>query len=106
MKLRRHAMALSLCIMVMMPQANAGLNEGFAALKKGDYATARHEWRPLAVRGNMDAQFGMGVMYNAGQGVEQDFREAAKWYRLAAAQGHAEAQFNLDRMNAKKSIVR
>lgn len=106
MKLRRRVMALSLCITVMMPKANAGLNEGFAALQKGDYATARHEWRPLAVRGNVDAQFCMGVMYNAGQGVTQNFKEAAKWYRLAAAQGHAEAQFNLDLMNAKKSTVR
>lgn len=106
MKFRCHAMALFLGITVMMPQANAGLNEGFSALQKGDYATARHEWRPLAVRGNVDAQFCMGVMYNAGQGVAQDFKEAAKWYRLAAAQGHAEAQFNLDRMNAKKSTVR
>ncbi|MBP0118666.1 MAG: sel1 repeat family protein, partial [Candidatus Nitrotoga sp.] len=30
-----------------------------------------------------------------GQGVPQDFKEAVKWYRLAAEQGHALAQFNL-----------
>jgi hypothetical protein len=31
-------------------------------------------------------------MYAKGQGVPQDYAEAAKWYRLAAAQGFAEAQ--------------
>ena len=34
-------------------------------------------------------------MYSHGQGVPQDYIEAAKWYRLAAEQGHADAQHNL-----------
>lgn len=27
--------------------------------------------------------------------MDQDYKEAARWYKLAADQGHAEAQFNL-----------
>ena len=34
-------------------------------------------------------------MYDEGQGVAQDYEEAARWYRLAAEQGHALAQNNL-----------
>ena len=34
-------------------------------------------------------------MYSSGQGVPQDFAEAARWYRKAADQGLAEAQANL-----------
>jgi TPR repeat protein len=34
-------------------------------------------------------------MYGKGQGVPLDAQEAAKWYRLAAEQGHAHAQGNL-----------
>ena len=30
-----------------------------------------------------------------GKGVEQDYAEAVKWYRLAAEQGTADAQNNL-----------
>ena len=30
-----------------------------------------------------------------GQGVPQDYAEAVKWYRLAAEQGYAAAQYNL-----------
>jgi TPR repeat protein len=37
-------------------------------------------------------------MYVDGKGVVQDYAEAVKWYRLAAAQGYADAQFNLGLM--------
>jgi TPR repeat protein len=34
-------------------------------------------------------------MYGEGRGVPQDYVEAARWYRLAAEQGDAQAQYNL-----------
>ena len=34
-------------------------------------------------------------MYDNGQGVPQNYAEAVKWYRLAADQGDAGAQYNL-----------
>ncbi|WP_295388321.1 tetratricopeptide repeat protein, partial [Thiolapillus sp.] len=37
----------------------------------------------------------LGVMYAEGQGVRQDLKEAVKWYRRAAEQGYALAQYNL-----------
>jgi TPR repeat protein len=37
-------------------------------------------------------------MYTNGQGVPQDYKAAVKWYRLAAEQGDASAQFNLGLM--------
>ena len=37
-------------------------------------------------------------MYDNGQGVSQDYKTAAKWYALAAEQGHAEAQLVLGAM--------
>jgi len=40
-------------------------------------------------------------MHRQGQGVVQDFKEAAKWYRLAAEQGSALAQYNLGVIYAK-----
>jgi TPR repeat protein len=35
------------------------------------------------------------VSYDIGEGVSQDKIEAVKWYRLAAEQGNAEAQYYL-----------
>jgi uncharacterized protein len=52
-------------------------------------------WRPLAEQGDASAQNNLGVMYDQGQGVPQDYAEAVKWYRKAAEQGHAKAQSNL-----------
>ena len=43
----------------------------------------------------MYAQNNLGSMYQNGQGVSQDYKEAAKWYRLSAEQGNAVAQYNL-----------
>ena len=44
------------------------------------------------------AQNSLGVLYQNGQGVPQDYAEALTWYRLAADQGNARAQFNLGNM--------
>ena len=45
--------------------------------------------------GDADAQYNLGASYYLGQGVPQDYAQAAAWYRKAAEQGHADAQFNL-----------
>ena len=51
-------------------------------------------WRLLKrfEKGDAAAQFDLGVMYEDGQGVEEDLVEAVRWYRLAADQGHASAK--------------
>jgi hypothetical protein len=41
------------------------------------------------------AQHNIGYIYQRGLGVAQDFKEAMKWYRLAAEQDLADAQNNL-----------
>ena len=52
----------------------------------------------LAEQGDAKSQFKMGMIYKLGQGVQQDYKEAAKWYRLSAEQGDADAQYNLASM--------
>ena len=39
-------------------------------------------------------------MYANGQGVVQDYAEAVRWYKMAAAQGDVNAQYNLGVMYA------
>ena len=58
------------------------------------------ETKALAEKGDASAQNNLGYMYDAGNGVSQDFEEAAKWYRKAAEQGDAHAQTNLGIMCA------
>ena len=51
----------------------------------------------LAEQGDADAQYMLGELYYIGTEIypHQDYKEAAKWYRLSAEQGNAEAQYNL-----------
>lgn len=46
-----------------------------------------------------EEQYRLGVKYDSGDGVPQDYEEAVKWYRLAADQGDTDAQNNLDNMD-------
>ena len=52
-------------------------------------------YRLAAAQGNASAQYSLGMAYEKGQGVPQDYQEALKWYRLAAAQGYAPAEYSL-----------
>nr|WP_289113933.1 tetratricopeptide repeat-containing serine protease family protein [uncultured Halomonas sp.] len=69
---------------------------GHAAFKQKDYATALRHWRPLAKQGDADAQLWLGSMYEYGWGVTKDLKEAVRWYRKAAEQGHSYAQSSVD----------
>ena len=42
-----------------------------------------------------NAQCELGDCYYYGKGVTQSYKDAVKWYRLAAERGHARAQCNL-----------
>ena len=51
--------------------------------------------RRLADQGDGLAQNNLGSLYYNGQSGQQDYAEAAKWYRKAADMGNADAQTNL-----------
>jgi len=73
----------------------ADLATGEEALLQGDYQTALQELSPLAEAGNASAQYHLAYMYAEGEGVPQDYGEAAKWFRSAADQGMVAAQSSL-----------
>lgn len=102
MKLRLNMtlLVLSLASTLLPGVALAGFDEAVAAYKKKDFATAFSELQPLAAKGDAPAQYNLGVMHEHGQGTAPDAKEALKWYRLAADQGHFRAQFNLGLMYA------
>ena len=86
---------LLLLLFMFTAAAHAGLAEGLAASREGDYETAFHELEPEAKRGNAEAQYHLGVMYDAGQGVPQNAGNAFRWYLNAAELGHKQAQYNV-----------
>ena len=48
-----------------------------------------------AEKGNVEAQFAVGYMYEYGKGTEIDYDQAVKYYHMAAEKNHSGAQHNL-----------
>lgn len=71
------------------------LVNGLRAFSREDYPAASRLLLPLAEKGLSEAQFYMGMMADAGLGVEKDVEQAFLWYRAAARGGHPSAQHNL-----------
>jgi Sel1 repeat len=86
---------LALSVLLCSTAAVAGLKEGYEALSKKDYVAAANEYRPLAERGDPEAQYRIGRMYEFGNGYPQDKAQGIAWIRKAAAQGHVDAEQEL-----------
>jgi len=94
--LLRHGMLLTIVVATLISRpAVAGVPEGINALGKGDFATALREFRPAAERGDAEAQYRLGVMYEFGRGVAVDKAQAMTLLRKSAAQGNDSAQQEL-----------
>ena len=53
------------------------------------------EVKAKAEAGDAESQVELGRRYDDGEGVAKDQVEAAKWFRKAAEQNYAQAQYNL-----------
>jgi uncharacterized protein len=83
-------------ILLSVGAAAAGdYEEGAAAYNRGDFATAKRLWLPLAERGDAKAQTGLALMYFLGQGVDTNLAAALDWSEKAADHGLPSAQFLL-----------
>jgi len=72
-----------------------GLKGATAAMNTMEFKRALETLKPLADKGDPNAQFNLGAMYASGRGVQSDPREAVRLYRLAAAKNHLGAMNNL-----------
>lgn len=68
---------------------------GVEAWQAENYEEAVRQWRPLADRGDADAQYNLAQAYKLGRGVPLNMTLAEQWYERAARQGHEQAGANL-----------
>ena len=112
----RFSPALSLLVVlfalaVSSPPADAagdaakpeGFVTGYAAFLSGDYARAQALWQPLAEKGDVDAAFNLGALYDNGYGVVADPESAMKWYKRAADKKLGPAEVALSRLVRAKA---
>jgi TPR repeat protein len=74
-------------------------NQAVALYEKGNYDDAIEKYKASAERGNVSAQWDLGVIYQNGRGVDIDYKEALKWFTKAAKNGDKYSQFNLGYMH-------
>ena len=73
-------------------------NKGKELYDQKEYAKAAEWFKKSAHQGNVYAQICLGVMYEKGQGVPQNYSWAAEWYERAANHGSAAAKKSLARV--------
>lgn len=71
------------------------------AAREIDFTARFAALKPLAEKGEADAQFAVARLYHDGKGVEQNLKESARWYARAAEKGHDGAQYYLGVMYEK-----
>lgn len=94
LKLMLIAAAAMVTVALPGPAVATGYVDAAEAYQRGDFGAALRELNPLAADDSR-AQYLLGVMSQAGQGVQKNEVLASEWYRKAAMQGHADAQFSI-----------
>jgi len=87
-----------ICVTPVLSVRAAGEQEykqGIELYKKNERANAYAKWKQAATLGHVRAMFYMGNGYHRGDGLKQDFVQAATWYRKAAAGGDSDAMSGL-----------
>ena len=92
---RKYLVAAALLIASAAPLSAQSVRAGIEAWQRSDYSGAVAIWRPLADKGDADAQFNLGQAYRLGRGVPINLAAAKTWFERAANQGHVDAQTTL-----------
>jgi uncharacterized protein len=100
------AIRVALCFFLMptaaiIPAKAAELDDGLAAFGRHRYRIAGNSLQRQAEQGAPRAQAVLCFKYTYGEGVPQNYREAAYWCRRAADQGNPEGQYLLGLMYNK-----
>ena len=91
----KHLVAAITAALISVQLHAQSVKAGIEAWQKADYSSAVSIWRPLADRGDADAQFNLGQAYRLGRGVPLNLAMAKSWFEKAASNGHLDAQTTL-----------
>jgi cell division septation protein DedD len=92
---RKYLVAAALAIWAATPLCAQSVKSGIEAWQRADYPGAVAIWRPLAEKGDADAQFNLGQAYRLGRGVPTNLAAAKTWFERAANQDHVDAETTL-----------
>jgi TPR repeat protein len=94
--MKKISIILSTLLIFLSTSARSDFNDGVVAYTMQDFDRAFPVFQSLAETSDHGmAQYWLGMMYLKGQGVEQDYENAGKWFRRAAEQSVPQAQYRL-----------
>jgi TPR repeat protein len=96
--IHKYLVAAVLGASLSLPASAQSVRAGIEAWQHADYTHAVAIWRPLAEKGDADAEFNLGQAYRLGRGVPTNLAAAQTWFERAAAKGHLDAQTTLGLM--------
>jgi hypothetical protein len=93
----RQATALVVLTAALSAQA-ATPEDGRRSYDAGRFTDAMGIWAELSREGNAEAAYGIGMLYDLGNGTKEDPSAAFAWYKVAAEAGISAAEFNVGAM--------
>jgi Sel1 repeat len=99
--MKKVACLLGVLLGTMLTTLSAGAADFYAARQaymQGDFAFALAEFYELAMQGDPESQFALGVMNYLGSGKPIDYPLARAWFDTSARTGHIDAQYQLGEM--------
>jgi cell division septation protein DedD len=91
----KHLVTVAVVLLLSAPASAQSVKAGIEAWQRADYGSAVAIWRPLAEKGDADAEFNLGQAYRLGRGVPIDLGAAKMWFEKAANAGHLDAETTL-----------
>ncbi|MGD9600257.1 MAG: tetratricopeptide repeat protein [Gammaproteobacteria bacterium] len=95
LRFARTWLATALTLSLAHAVVAATFEDGEAALRRGDSATAIPIFTALAAQGDAAAMARLGALYQKGEGVPRDLARAVAYYTDGATRGNPDALFNL-----------
>ena len=83
---------VGLILALSLSVAKVAVADVLDVMEAGNYEKAASMWHEMAVQGDGQAQFNLGLMYHSGMGVELSEPTAVEWYQRAAENGYGPAQ--------------
>lgn len=74
------------------PSPEELVRQGKEHCDNDNYTEAMACFQKAAEKGNAEAEFNIGMLYDCGDGVDEDSEIAADWYKKSAEKGYSEAQ--------------
>ncbi len=84
------------CLFISAPawgNLDQSLDEIEKLIRLRDYSEAVSRLKPLAEKGEPEAQYRLAGLYRTGKGVSKDLDKATDLYHVSAQAGHADAQY-------------